>query len=229
MSGVTTADALAPERVHRPASLPLVALVLGIAGVALGVTVVWYFAAVPVGVVAAVVGLLALRRTDGYEDPRAGGRATIGAVLGLVAIVLGVSAAYLLPRAVDRVDHFFSSLQDDVNQNVNEVNVGLRDDVRSLDRTVTRDLRRLEDQNRRDLEDLERREGDALSQLESRLTAADGRTTEEARADLVRLEASLRQDLRGVEAALRSTDDLLAREIAVVEARVTAIEKKLGL
>ena len=131
MTAVVPADHVAVAE-FRHATLPLVALVLGIAAITLGVTVVWNFAAVPVGLAAAIVGIMGLRRAHHYDDPRARGRATIGAVLGLVAIVLGVSAAYFLPRVVDRVDAFFTDMQDDVNEAVLEV--GERGAVAALER-----------------------------------------------------------------------------------------------
>src|SRR6478752_1468473 len=102
----------------RPSTLPLVALVLGIAGAALGVVVVWYIAAIVLGVAAIAVGIVALRRTRTGTDPRGHSRATIGMMLGAIAIVLGVSAAILLPHAVDGDDNFFSAMQHDVNHNV---------------------------------------------------------------------------------------------------------------
>ena len=50
------------------AALPLVALVLGISGVVLGVTVIWFFAAIPVGIVSVVTGLFARRHVEQYHD-----------------------------------------------------------------------------------------------------------------------------------------------------------------
>jgi hypothetical protein len=111
-------------------------------------------------------------------------------MLPLVVFVLGVAAGVL-------------GRQDDVNENVNAVNIGLRDDLRSLDRTVTRDLKRLEDQNRRDLAELEKRTADALAQLEGWITAADERTLATAREELHSLEASLRDDSRLVDDVMR--------------------------
>ena len=60
-----------PEATGAPphASLPLVALVLGIAGVVLGITVVWFFAAIPVGIVSVVLGVIARRHVTTYDDP----------------------------------------------------------------------------------------------------------------------------------------------------------------
>jgi hypothetical protein len=155
-----------PESVH--AALPLVSLVLGIAGVVLGVTVIWFFAAIPLGIVSVATGVWARNRADTYDDPRASYRATIGTALGCVAILLGVTGAYFLPRIMDRADRFLSSVQQDVNTDVGTVNSGLTRDVDRLDRTLTRDLRRFEDQNRTDLNELETRTNAALKALEAR-------------------------------------------------------------
>ena len=176
-----------------------------------------------------IVGLVALRRVDAYEDSRARSRATIGAVLGTVAIVLGVSAAFFLPRVIDRVDGFFSGLQDDVNKNVRSVNKGLQSDVNSLDRTLTRDLGRLEIQNRRDLDTLEKRTSDALAQLENRLTAAVDKASASEKQDLATLEQSLREDIRVLEAAIHTTDSTFATQTSAFEARIARIEKALGI
>ena len=211
-----------------PSSLPLVAFVLGTAAVVLGVTVVWYFAAVVIGLAAVVVGSIALRRTGPGHDIRGRSRATIGTVLGIVAIVLGICAAFLLPRVVDRVDRFFGSLQHGVNHNVSVVNQGLRSDVDNLNRSVTRDLHRLETSNKSDLSSLEKRSTDSLSQLEGRLNALDARLTDAEKRDLDRLEQSLRTDLRGLDEALRTSDSTLAVQIADLETRIARLEKMLG-
>src|SRR5204863_6689255 len=106
------------ESVPRPrtaaSTLPLVTLVLGAAGVALGVVVIWYLAAIALGLCAVIVGIVALHRTRTDADPRAQSRAIIGTLLGAIAILLGVGAAFLLPRATDRVDRFFATMQHDV-------------------------------------------------------------------------------------------------------------------
>ena len=110
------------------------------AGVVLGVTVIWFFAAIPIGVAAVVVGIVARRRVASYHDPRAASRATIATALGCVAILLGVTGAIFLPRVMDRADRFLASIQQDVNDDVGLVNDGLSPDVNRLDRTLTRDL-----------------------------------------------------------------------------------------
>jgi hypothetical protein len=224
-------DAAAPDAAA-PAgggSLPLVALVLGIASVALGLTVIWFFAAIPVGIVSIGVGIVARRRAGGDPDPRSVSRATTGTALGCVALVLGLSGAYFLPRVVDRWDRFLGSVQQDVNDDVGLVNSGLRGDVSRLDRTLTRDLRRFEAQNREDLRELERRSAATLAALEARLSADVRNGDENARRDLNQLENKLTQDLKDLETSLRAADNTLYGTIGRLDARITAIEKKLGL
>jgi hypothetical protein len=209
------------------ASLPLVALVLGIAGVALGLTVIWFFAAIPVGIVSIVIGLVARRRLAELDDPRAPSRATIGTALGFVAVLLGVSGAIFLPRAIHRADSFFGGIQDDVNTNVGLVNHGLSRDVDRLDRTLTRDLRRFEAQNRSDLDDLERRTNSALAALETRLNTDVAEGSKAAKQDLDDLEGRLTKDLRALESSMRTSDEALYATIGRLDARITAIEKQL--
>jgi hypothetical protein len=224
----TDADVESSARPAARASLPFVALVLGIAGVALGLTVIWFFAAIPIGIVSIAVGILARRGAEA-EDARARTRATVGAALGCVALLLGVSGAFFLPRVVDRWDRFLGSIQQDVNDDVGLVNSGLRGDVDRLDETLTRDLRRFEAQNRADLEQLERRSAATLAALEARLDADVASGSEAARRDLDQLEEQLTEDLRALEKSLRAADATLYGTIGELDARITAIEKKLGL
>jgi hypothetical protein len=212
---------------HAP--LPQVAFVLGIAGVVLGITVVWFFAAIPVGLVSILIGLIARARIHSYEDPRAPSRATIGIALGCVAILLGVTGAYFLPRMMDRADRFFGGIQRDVNENVDLVNNGLTRDVDRLDRTLTRDLDRFERDNHRDLKDLENRTAVTLKALEDRLHGDVDASRSAAKRDLATLESSLRADLRAAQEDLRSADTSLREIVVALEARVARIEKQLGL
>jgi hypothetical protein len=215
------------QPVHAP--LPLVALVLGVSGVALGLTVIWFFAAIPTGVAALVVGLVAHRRLAMTADPRARSRAVIGAVLGLVAILLGISGAIFLPRVMDRADHFIGSVQNDVNQNVRLVNNGTQHNVDQLDRTLTRNLHQFEDQNRRDVTGLEQRTAQALTTLEARMSADLTSASASAKADLITSETELRADLRALEAAVGASESDLNGKVSALDVRITKIEHKLGL
>jgi hypothetical protein len=213
------------------AVLPLVALVLGVAGTALGVSIVWYFAAVPVGIAALAVGVFAHRRVskDRTADARARSRSVIGAVLGLVAILLGISGAIYLPRVMDRADRFIGSVQDDVNENVRLVNNGTERNVDRLDRTLTRDLLRFENQNKADVTGLEQRTSAALATLEERMSTDLKSATANSKAELTALEASLRADIQALEAALRTSEANFEGRVSALETRISAIEHHLGL
>jgi hypothetical protein len=211
------------------APLPLVACVLGVAGVILGITVIWFFAAIPVGLVSVLVGLVARARIHRYEDPRSSSRATIGIALGCVAILLGITGAYFLPRMMDRADNFLGTIQRDVNQNVNQVNHGLTRDVDRLDRTLSRDLARFERDNHRDVTDLENRTAATMKALEDRVQKDVGDSRTFAKRDLASLEASLRADLHSARQDMTTADTALHDWVAAIEARIERIEKKLGL
>lgn len=209
-----------------PTNLPLVAVVLGIAGVALGASVVWYLPAIVVGGAAVAVGFLAFRRHQ--LSGRARSNATVGAVLGVIAIVLGISAAVFLPRMVQRVDDFFGTLQGDVNHNVTKVTDSVQRDVDRIDRTVSRDLRRLEASNRRDVDSLNRQSSETFDRLEAQMRDVETRLTNAEQKDLGRLEASLRDDLRNLEAEVHRVEQDLARFKGDIEVRVKKLEDASG-
>ncbi len=85
------ADAEGPGTAHT--NLPVVTLVLGIAAVTLGVTVVWYLAAIVIGLAAVTSAVIARRRAPLTAGGHPDTRTTVGAVLGTIAIALGVGAA----------------------------------------------------------------------------------------------------------------------------------------
>jgi hypothetical protein len=212
---------------REPGALPLVALVLGVAGVVLGITVLWYFAAIPVGLAAVVVGTVALRRCEPF-DHRNRGRSTIGGVLGGIAVVLGISAAVFLPRMIHRADNFFSTLQGDVNDNVALVTDSVQQDVNRIDRNVNRDLRRLERSNQQDVSELNAQSRETVRHFEAQLAEVERRLSETGRHDLTRLDEALRQDLRATQAQLRSLEDRLSKLEGELLARVAALEAAAG-
>jgi hypothetical protein len=220
-------DHVAPADAWQPTMLPVVTLVLGIAAAALGVSVIWYPAAIALGLGTIVVGAVTMRRTRAETDSRVRRNAAVGTMLGALAIVLGACAAFLLPHALDRVDGFFSAVRHDVNHNVDAVSRGLRSDVNSLDRSTTRDLRRLERQNRTDLSVLERRSNDSLANLSSRLEQVETRLSDAERRDLTRLEQSLRQDIRDLDAAMHTSSDSLGERIAKLEQEMADLQRTL--
>jgi hypothetical protein len=81
--------------------LPVAALILGIVSTSLSLSVVLFYAAIPVGLVAIVIGVLARRRAMTAGQPT--GTATAGLALGVVGVILGLvlyaACAYVTKRA----------------------------------------------------------------------------------------------------------------------------------
>ncbi len=150
-------------------------------------------------------------------------------MLGIVAIVLGLTAAYFLPRVIHRADTFLGTFQDNVNGNVQAVNTGLQQDVNTLDRTITRNLDRFEAQNRADVTSLEQRTNQSLTQLETRLNASVATATAGAKQDVRDLETRLRQEIEALDATVHTTDTTFAAQLGALEARITRLEQAAGI
>jgi hypothetical protein len=191
--------------------------------------VIWFFAAIPVGIVSVATGLYARRHVGEYHDSRAASRATIGTALGCVAILLGVTGAIFLPRILERADRFLGTIQQDVNKDVGTVNNGLSRDVDRLDRTLTRNLATFETQNHRDLTEFENRTAATLKALEDRMHGDVDQSTVGAKRDLAALEASLRADLRSARTDVTKSDEELRASVVELDDRISRIEAKLGL
>jgi F0F1-type ATP synthase membrane subunit c/vacuolar-type H+-ATPase subunit K len=220
----TEVDAAAKDGVAA-ANLAFFALALGVAGAVLGVTVVWFSAAVPLGVAAVVTGGVALRR------PHIGShrsRAVLGIVLGLVALLLGILSAILLPMVLHRADDALTGARDDIVSQVDRVDRSLASDVDQLDTTISRELRQLERQNDRELTGFERTSADDLRRLEHRMAAAE-KDLPLQKSDLARLNRELRAQIATLGTSTNGADVAAQRGIEAITARVVALEDRLGL
>jgi hypothetical protein len=81
--------------------VPVAALILGIVATILSLSVVLFYAAIPVGLVAIVIGVLARKRAMNAGQPT--GAATAGLALGVVGVILGLvlyaACTYVTRRA----------------------------------------------------------------------------------------------------------------------------------
>jgi F0F1-type ATP synthase membrane subunit c/vacuolar-type H+-ATPase subunit K len=202
------------------ANLAFFAVALGVAGAVLGVTVVWFFAAIPLGLAAAVTGGLALRRRD---IGRHRTRAVLGTVLGLVAVLLGILSAILLPVIFHRADEALTGVRDDVTAQIDKIDSSLAGDVDRLDLTITRELRNLEQQNHRELTRFQKTSADELHRLERRLAAAE-KGLPAQQDDLGRLERQLRVELAALGDNTKGAGAAVQTRLEAISARVLALE-----
>jgi hypothetical protein len=208
------------------AGIALFALALGVAGTLLGVTVVWFFAAIPLGLAAVIVGALALR---GSPVGRARSRAVLGIALGSVALLLGTLSAILVPLAIDRADGALTRARDDVYAQMDQVDSSLASDVDRLDGTITREMRELERQNHRELGQFEETSTAALRQFERRMAAAEKNLPAQQKLDLARLERQLRTELAALNTGMRNDGTATLATMNAMADRIVALETALGL
>jgi hypothetical protein len=207
------------------ANLAFFSVALGAAGALLGVTVIWFFAAIPVGIAAVVTGMLALgrRHLGGYRS-----RAVLGTVLGIVAIVLGSLSAVFLPIAARELDAAATRVRDDVTGQIDKVDRSIAGDVDRMNTTVSRELREFSRQNRRALRELEGTSNSQLRRLERRLAASEKNLPAQQRIDLDRVARDLRRELAAVDKVTRGADAATQATIAAIVTRVQALEAALG-
>ena len=132
-------DELAPrERAVAPASgLAVASLVLGATSVVLGVTLIWFFLALPLGLAAIVCAVLERRRTRERFGRTSGGIVTAGMVLGCIAIPLSFGGLVVVPQLQGAVEETIDLTQEDVSKDLTSVERSFNKSVDDLDRTLS--------------------------------------------------------------------------------------------
>jgi methyl-accepting chemotaxis protein len=109
----------------RTSQLPLVAIVLAGISIVLGCTVIWGFLALPLGIAAIVVGLLARSqaRKSGVATPQL---AVVALILGPIGVALSVLVVVLLlvlgPFLHNTVSQTTSPIQSSIQSDINQIN-----------------------------------------------------------------------------------------------------------
>jgi uncharacterized membrane protein YeaQ/YmgE (transglycosylase-associated protein family) len=100
----STGWAPTPPPGSRANGLALAAMIVGIVGAFVGVLVLPFFLAIPLGATALGLGVAGRRRAADRPDGRGRGQATSGIVLGSIAMALGVLGACLVFFVIDFSD-----------------------------------------------------------------------------------------------------------------------------
>lgn len=232
---VPTADdaALPPrERPVEPANaLAVVSLTLGGLAVALGVTLVWFFLALPFGLIAVACALAERRRTKHRTGRRAGGIVTAGLVLGLASIPIALGGLVVIPRAQDFVGESVRDANGVVAEDLDSLERSFRRNVDALDRTLSENV----DQSTQSLsEDFSQLESSSQAELDEAVQALRQIISELERttqADLTQLEESVSADIEEerriiaqIDGELRTALGDSRAEVERLKARVEALE-----
>lgn len=205
-------------------TLALTAAVLGGLGAVCALSVVWFFAAIPLGLAAVACALVDRRRRRAIGQDRPASAATVGLVLGVAVLPMALGAFLLIPRAEHVAERAASALQG-----------GVREDLDSLERTTTRNVDSLDDTLTELVKETDRGFTDQLRALE-RSTAEDMRGMERTvrssvdeadranAAELERLEASLLEDVQLADARAASMESEMRGEIDQLIAEINQLE-----
>jgi hypothetical protein len=213
-------------------ALAVASLTLGATAVALGVTLIWFFLALPFGLVAIGCAVVERRRTKRETGRAAGGIVTAGLVLGLAAVPLSLGGLVVIPRAQDFVGESVRDANGVVAADLETMERSIRGDVDALDRTLTENVNESTGSLSQDFDQLESSSAAELERLESELKQVIAQLEQATRTDLSELESSLqgdisteRQILAGVESDVRAELEALRTEVAELRARVDELRR----
>ncbi|UDY34143.1 hypothetical protein [Dermatobacter hominis] len=218
-----------PDPGHRRRAatpLAITAVVLGALGTVMALGVVWFFLALPFGVVASVCALVDRWRTKRATGTAAGGVTTVGLVLGLACIPLSLGALLIIPRVEDLTKDSAAALQSDVQEDLDGVEQTATDNVERLDRTLRELVRSDKDSWSRDFARLEKDMQESLKLTDSQLRELLAQLERSTKADLERLEASAAKDVGEVDARIASLEAYVRSEVARLDREVDELQSR---
>lgn len=211
------------ERPTEPAtSLAVASLVLGACAVALGVTLVWCFLALPLALGAIGCAIAERRRSRRRTGTTAGGIVTAGLVLGCIAVPLSFGGLVVIPQLRGAVHETIDLTQDDVSDDLTSIERSFNSSVDDLDRTLSDNVDQSTASLADDFDGLERSSREELRSVEDRLSAIISELERTTSTDLDRLETAADTDLTTLESSLRDDVTVLSRRVEEVESRLAA-------
>lgn len=223
-------DPLPPrERAVEPASgLAVTSLTLGGLAVLLGATLVWFFLALPFGLVAVGCALLERRRTRRATGRAAGGVVTAGMVLGLASVPLALGGLVVIPQAQDFLGESVRDANGVVAEDLDSLERSLRRNVDALDRTLSENVDQSTQSLSEDFTQLEASSQAELEEAERQLRDIVGRLESTTRADLAELEASVSADIQAERQIIAEVEAQLRQELDAARAEIERVEGRLG-
>lgn len=202
-----TGDATAPTDRRRPASaLAVTSVVLGVLATLMALGVVWFFLALPFGLVAAGCAIADRARTRRDDGVAAGGPTTIGLVLGLASIPLALGALWVIPRVETLASDAVADVQSDVQTDLTSLEETTTANVERLDRTLREVVRENDDSWHDDFAMFDKQTKGSLDQTEKELREIIDGLERSTGADLSRLEGAARADVARIEARIAALE-----------------------
>lgn len=223
--------------------LAVISLSLGAVGAALGATLVWFFLALPLGLLAVATGVADRRRRAAQGLDPTSASSTGGMSLGVVAMLLAIGGLLVVPRVEGTVNRMFDGLQGGVQEDLGIIEQGLNRNVDALDATLTRNVDVTTQSIQQNFDQLERlssgeidRAGDRVDRIVSDLTTATGTNVDKVNSqvgkELAALQATLRSQIASIEAAaVKNLDGLqqtAREELSASRDRIDTLEAQIA-
>lgn len=242
----TSADATPIEAAPRMPSagvLAVISLSVGAVGAALGATLVWFFLALPLGLLAVATGIADRRRRAAQGLDPTSAASTGGMSLGVVAMLLAVGGLLVVPRVEGTVNRMFDGLQGGVQEDLGIVERGMNRNVDALDATLTRNVDVTTQSLQQNFDRLEQlssgeidRAGDRVDQVVANLSDATGTNVDKVNSqlskELATLQKTLRTQIATIEAAaVKNLDGLQVtarEELGAARDRIDSLETQIA-
>ena len=208
-----------PEPPRRRAATPLAitSVVLGSLGTLMALGVVWFFLALPFGLVAVVCALVDRRATKRETGRSGGGLTTVGLVLGCACIPLALGALVIIPRVESLTRDSAAGLQSGVQEDLDGIEQTASQNIDKLDRTLRELVKSDNEAWSTDFDKLEKSMDEGLSRTERQLKDLLDQLERSTRGELTRLEDSARRDVADVDTRIAAVEELARSEIERLE------------
>ncbi len=224
------AVAAAPEaksRAERSRATPLAITAVAIAVLAIvcGLTVVWFFAAIPFGIFAVVCATAdRIRHRRAHDGTQASAASTVALTLGLAVLPLAASTFVLIPRVESVAQRAAGAMQSGVERDLESLEHTTTKNVNALNSTLTGLVTVTNDQWTENLHELEHVTTDNMRSLEHEMRAIVDQISQTASEELQRLEAAVAEDVKIADQRAASIQATLETQIRQLLDRLAQLE-----
>ncbi|MDQ2677323.1 MAG: hypothetical protein M3Y51_01165 [Actinomycetota bacterium] len=222
----STTTAVRPERA-RATPLATTAVAIAVLAVVCGLTVVWFFAAIPFGIFAVVCAVVDRRRHHRADDQSQHSTAsTVALTLGLAVLPLAASTMLLVPRVEAVATRAAGAMQGGVEKDLESLEHTTTKNVDALNSTLTGLVTITNDRWTDNLKELEHVTTDNMTSLEREMRAIVDEISRTASVELERLEAAVAEDVKIADQRAASIQAQLQEQIEVLLTRLDQLERE---
>ena len=213
-----------PERA-RATSLATAAAAISVLAVVCGLTVVWFFAAIPFGLFAIACAVVDRRRhRRAHDGTQASAASTVALALGLAVLPLAASTFVLVPRVESVATRAAGAMQGGIESDLESLEHTTTKNVNALNSTLTGLVTVTNDQWTENLKELEGVTSDNMRSLEQEMRAIVDQISQTASEELQRLEAAVAEDVKIADQRAASIQATLETQIRHLLDRLAQLE-----